>query len=515
MTNVICQVYLSEVVFMKYGWAEEKFVFPKPISLEGQFAERISQYEEKPLTVTALAVDSGEDQAVFCSVDLVCVSYILTDEVRARLAKCVPDLDPMKTIISAIHTHTGPGYTGKSARKSSLGFSSANFQKNIEALLPPGKKYIQSANLAENPNIMNNDELFEEIASKITKAIADAWKSRKDGSFSNAFGRAVVGLCRRAAYNDGSAQMWGDTNTAMFTELEGGNDSGIELMYVFDENKKLTGIVANLACPAQCVQHRHFISPDFWGEAKMLLRKHFGEDLFLLSLCSAAGDQCPVDLVRWVEPESDVNDPNLKRNNPPKRKADPSMFDLAGMKKVGKRLANEIIEVYNEGLDEPQMDVPLIHQIHNMRLPLRRVTMAETIAARKEISDYFANKPGDVNYNDAGNLHGPIGIINRASLQELRDVVETEVHIIRLGSIAFASNPFELFLDYGNQIKARSLAEQSFIIQLACASEGYLPTEKAEKGGHYSGFVASGTVGHIGGEQLVRETVQDINEMFK
>ena len=76
-------------------------------------------------------------------------------------------------------------------------------------------------------------------------------------------------MCRRAAYSDGSAQMWGDTNTAVFEALEGGNDSGVELLYVFDANKKLTGVVANLACPAQCVQHRLFVSPDFWGEVKM------------------------------------------------------------------------------------------------------------------------------------------------------------------------------------------------------------------------------------------------------
>ena len=38
--------------------------------------------------------------------------------------------------------------------------------------------------------------------------------------------------------------------------------------------------------------------------------------------------------------------------------------------------------------------------------------------------------------------------------------------------------------------------------------------EKAEKGGHYSAFIASGEVGHVGGEQLVRETLKNINEMF-
>ena len=34
------------------------------------------------------------------------------------------------------------------------------------------------------------------------------------------------------------------------------------------------------------------------------------------------------------------------------------------------------------------------------------------------------------------------------------------------------------------------------------------------KGGHYSAFLASGLVGHAGGEQLVRETLKNINKLF-
>jgi len=221
-----------------------------------------------------------------------------------------------------------------------------------------------------------------------------------------------------------------------------------------------------------------------------------------------------VDLVRWVEPESDLNDPNCKRNNPPKRKADPSMFDLAGMRKTGKRIANEIIEVYNEGLDEAQSDVEFEHHVHMMQLPLRRATLTDVNIARKAIREYMRDVEGDVDYNDAAKMQVHLGILRRAELQEKMDIVDTEVHIIRMGTIAFASNPFELFLDYGNQIKARSLAEQTFLVQLANGVEGYLPTEKAEKGGHYSAFISSGLVGHVGGEQLVRETLKDINGMF-
>ena len=54
----------------------------------------------------------------------------------------------------------------------------------------------------------------------------------------------------------------------------------------------------------------------------------------------------------------------------------------------------------------------------------------------------------------------------------------------------------------------------TILIILANGEEGYLPTEKAEKGEHYSAVHTSGQIGHIGGEQLVRETLTEINKMF-
>ena len=106
------------------------------------------------------------------------------------------------------------------------------------------------------------------------------------------------------------------------------------------------------------------------------------------------------------------------------------------------------------------------------------------------------------------------GAVARYHHQQTKDVFTIESHVLRLGDIALATNPFELFLNYGNQIRARSLAKQTFLIQLACGSWGYLPTEKAEKGSHYSAFVSSGTTGHVGGEMLVRKTLKEINELF-
>ncbi len=491
------------------GWSEVDITPPKKVALAGQFAERISEYVEKPITATAMAVTDGTEQMILVSCDLICITSNLVSAVRKNLEENNLGIDPQKVILSAIHTHTGPVYPSEEG-----GAGTASTRTQFEKFLKNGKKYIEKQNVSNNDDIASGTEVFEFLVSQITDVILSAWNKKAPASFSNAFGRAPVGMCRRAVYSDKSAKMWGETNQAAFTEIEGGNDSGIELMYVFNDSGKLTGIVANLSCPAQCVQHRAFISPDFWGEAKKLLRERFGDDVYLLSLCSAAGDQCPVDIIRWVEPESDVNDPNIDRKYPLKRKADPSMFDIKGMKLAGKRIAREIISVFEEGLDNEQNDVEFEHQIHTMQLPLRRVTLDEVKNAERAIKEYLSEKDGDVNYIDAAKLQVHIGILSRFELQNNINIHDTEVHIIKFGSVAIATNPYELFLDYGNQIKARSRAEQTFLIQLACGSDGYLPTKKAEAGGHYSAFVSSGLVGHEGGDLLVRCTLDAINKMF-
>ena len=495
---------------LQIGWSEVSITPDKKISLAGQFAERISEYVEKPLTATALAISNDEDQMVMVSVDLGSVGWTLLEGIREKLAGNTVGLDPMKVMVAAIHTHTGPVYT--SARRNP---SKISWKDLLNTFLPEDKQYVEKVNVSNNPDIASPQEVRELLIDRISQAVLDAWNNRADGGYVNDFDRAVVGHCRRACFSDGSAAMWGDSNTAVFTELESGNDSGIELLYIFNGEKKLTGIVANIACPAQCVEHRLFVSPDYWGEVKVRLRKYFGEDLFLLPLCSPAGCQCPVDLIRWVEPESDVNDPNIYHKNPIKRKADPSMFDLAGMYKTGKRVANAIIENYEEGLDEIITDTDLTHHVRDVQLPVRRATMTDLKTATRNIKEYVKEVDGNVNYNDVAYMQVNLGVLIRYEEQEYKDILDTEVHTIKLGNIAFGTNPFELFLDYGNQIRARSLAEQTFLVQLCNGAEGYLPTEKAEKGGHYSAFIASGQVGHVGGEQLVRETLKDINGMFR
>ena len=491
------------------GWAEESLVPEKKVSLAGQFYERISEYVESEITVTALAVECGPEQLILLSADLTSIPMGVLNVARKKFQALCPDVCPDKLVVAATHTHTSI----KMANPTKGSKGSWATIDILDEFLPEDKKY--RALVTPDETVLTPEEGAELAAQKIALAAAKAWENRAEAYYANEFGRAAVGMCRRVCYDDGSAQMWGDVNNANFTALEGGNDSGIELLYIFDKNKELTGIVANIACPSQILEHRSFISADYWGRAKANLRKHFGDHIFLLGLGGAGGDQCPRDLVRWVTPETPINDPNIRRPYPLKRKADPSMFDISGCNRVGKRISNEIISVFEE-ITELKNDPIFSHKVLHLKLPLRKATIAQYNEAVREI-EYYVDKNKDkaaFNYEDNARMHVYAGTIKRFREQQFTESYPIEYHVMRLGNIAMATNPFELFLDYGNRIKARSLAEQTFIIQLCNGAGGYLPTQKAENGGHYSAYISSGNVGHEGGDLLVRHTLAEIQDLW-
>ena len=489
---------------VKIGWAEVDITPKEKISLAGQFFERISDEVESNLAAVAMAVESDGDAMIICEVDVVSIGDNLHKAVKERVAAAT-GISAEKVITGAIHTHTS--YVYDRGQKETIA------KTFLERRLPEDMKYVP---LVSGEKCMSPKAALEFLIEKISDACILAWNNRKEGYYKNAFGRVAVGMCRRVCYDDGSAKMWGDTNHANFTALEGGNDSGMELIYTYDENKKLTGVVANIACPAQVVEHRSFISSDYWGKVRENIKKKFGDNVTVLGLCSAAGDQCPRDMIRWVNPETPIDDPNIKRETYIERRADPSMFDVSGLKLVGKRISNEIISVYEELDGELKDEAILVHETLKVTMPLRRVTISEYNNAVEKIENFInENRGRKITFEENAALHIYSGTITRYEAQKTKNTYTDEIHVIRFGDIAIATNPYELFLDYGNQIRARSLAKQTFLIQLSCGSRAYLPTEKAEKGSHYSAYVSSGQTGHEGGDILVRETLDHINNMFK
>jgi hypothetical protein len=447
----------------------------RPVPLCGQFHLRISRGVETPVTASALVLESraGDrsiDSAIMVACDVIYVPVDVLELVREAVKKRVPELDAAKIFLSGTHTHTAPE-------------------------LRLGKWVLPEE------GVMTVEEYQVFFADRVAEAIAQAWQGRAAGSVGWGLGHAVVAYNRRAVYANGSARMYGSTNSADFRGLEGYEDHDVPVLFAWNAAGKLIAMAVNVACPSQEVESRTSINADFWHPAREALREKFGKDVCVLGWTGAAGDISPHLMYR--------------------KAAEERMRQLRGLSRldeIARRITNAVSDAYEVVKDERHSDIPLIHKVETIHLPMRLVTEPEYAEAKAQVEQAAAQIEKDPKATDRAyrRLKWYQVTVDRFERQktDAQPTFEMELHVLRIGDVVVCTNAFELFTDYGIRIKARSKAVQTFIIQLVGPGT-YLPTEKAVRGGHYSAIVHSSHVGPKGGQVLVDRTVELIDSIWE
>ncbi len=312
--------------------------------------------------------------------------------------------------------------------------------------------------VSTNAGVMKASEYADFFLDRVGRAAEQAWKSRAPARWGWAMSHAVTGLNRRSVYADGAAVMYGGTAAPNFSHVEGGTDTAVDVLGFWREAGGLAGVVVNAACPSQETEGLNEVSADFWHDVRGALRARRGSGLFVLPQCAPCGDLSPHPIYR--------------------QRAEQLMDQRRGLSRrqeIARRIASAV----------------------NDALPLAEAFRAERAVFRHQV--VLANLPE----------HQPAA----QPFYETDSVQPAELHVLRLGDVAIATNPFELFHDYATRIEARSEAPLTMLVQICGGHSGYLPTERAVKGGGYSAdkFV----VGPVGGQILVEETVKHINQLFR
>jgi hypothetical protein len=470
------------------GWAEADITPENSmVELSGQYYQRLSQGIHSRLKAVVLVLEQTGTISILISLDNVGVPEEFLNRLEGTIYRKFPELTTAKLIINATHTHCAPDLTGRLS-------------------------WWDSSDQA-----IKSDVYSTILEGKIIEAIADAWNNRIPCGIANVLDYARIGHCRRAVYANNTAEMYGRTDRSDFTGMEGGEDSGVDLLFFFDEKKKPVGVIVNVACPSQVMEATYLISSDYFGALREKLKKEYGQQFITLCQVSAAGCQSPRDLVRNY-------------------KGEPDFWHADGVDVLAERLFQAIQRVYVRTPHTLQFQPLLYHSVDSLVLPIRKVSKKEWSTAKEELDrllliqekeDAFADFCRIVHENEQiekrpgpydSKLHHFVLIKNQqAVIKRYEQQIESpgysmKLHIIHLGNVVFAFNPFELFLDYGNRIKAQSGAEQTFVVQLANGIGGYLPTSKAEQLGGYGGLVINGQVGSQGGNRLVSETVSAIQQ---
>ena len=271
------------------GWSEADITpdsLGKQIPLYGQYYTRIAKGIHSRLKSVILAVSSGDEYFITGSIDNGGCPQQFVDRLREEVAKRDPSIDTKKIFLNAIHTHSAPSIAFRNTEKGVVGVATAAWNKLRNETLTP-------------------EEYADFAIPVIADSIISAWKNRKPGGIARAFGNARIGHCRRAVYSNGKAEMYGDTTRPDFIGMEAGEDTGIEMLFTFDEQGKRTGMILNAACPSQNMESTYVVSSDFAGAARELLKKEYGEEFHTIYQISPAGCQSPRDLVRHYTTEPD------------------------------------------------------------------------------------------------------------------------------------------------------------------------------------------------------------------
>jgi len=442
----------------------------KPVALLGQVHTRIAHKVESPLTATAVAIETRDgdkvlDQAIMVSCDLAGIPDDLQDRTRKRIKKRLPDFDVRKLFLAATHTHTAPVLT-------------------------------EGVYVIPEKGVIKPLEYVEFLIERLEEAVVRAWKNRRPGGVGWGLGHALVAHNRRAVYAGGRARMYGGTHGPSFRGIEGYEDHYVDVLFFFNADRKVTALAVNVACPSQEVEGRHALNADFWHETRLMLRKRFGKEVQVLGWTGAAGDQSPH--LMWY------------------KRAEERMRRLRGLtrlEEIARRVDLAVGQAYEGAKKDIRFDVPLIHRVKDIKLPVRMVTEKE-FAKAKKFCDAEAKKK-KLDPRRSLQRYWNQAIVDRYRRQKTNPHYTMELHAIRLGDVAVCTNPFELYTEYGVRIKARSKAVQTFVVQLACAGGAYLPTAEAIRGGSYSTEVFSTLVGPEGGDSLVSQTIEAIDSIWK
>ncbi len=502
---------------LEIGWATADITPDQPVVLTGFSRARVSTGVLDPITATALVLQSVKDgkpveTVVMVSIDLIGISDDLRTCVREKVTKSLPEIASNEVVLNATHTHCAPETRTNPEMAAKL--KAAGLEVPMEW-----------SRWGMDLGAMSPVAYVEFAATRIVGAIEKAWNNRKPGGVSFGLGHAVVGQNRLTSYCNGASRMYGSTNTPDFSHIEGYEDHAVNLLYTWDADDKLTGVVVNIACPSQASGGSQ-VTADFWHDTRNELRKRLGDDLFVFPQCSAAGDQSPSILIH--------------------KEAENRMQRLAERdrrQQIAVRIADAVTSVLPFMKDHIDRAPVLEYRVEQVALPRRTLTeediktprsthhrpeletveqaydrlLGEYRNIRQELEEHPERK-------EKSGWYGPLTavfwrlarasrVLDRFELQKTEPTMPVEVHVIRIGDMAIATNPFELYLDYGMQIKARSKAVQTFVVQLA-GRGSYLPTARSVAGGAYGAIPESTEIGPEGGHVLVEETLKMIASLW-
>ena len=455
---------------IKAGWGSAD-ITPRggKISLVGQWEVRVTDVIKDPIYANAMVLQSNGRRVIWVACDLCVISQSLSDEVKRLLYKSLPGFTGDELILSATHIHTGP-----------------NTNTNPFTTLLDDR--------GDPPDTIPSAECCRQAAVGIEAAVLQAVSSLKPSRFDFAVSYTITGVSRRVSYMDGTGAMYGDIKKPEFMGMEGRDGGPIQILYARDiVSGVLTGVIAAVPCTAQADEMGLYVTADYWAAARDVIKKNLGEDVCVLGLIRSAGDLSPhtmVDGGALIE----------------------QLYGATGAVDMGRRIGGAVVKSADDILRSYSLDTVFKHVSVTTPLPLW--TCCEQGYEEAKAYKQSIGTAGLGPLNDMMAYSTALAKIKRYESGQTE--YPANFHALRIGDVVFITNPFEMYIEYADRIRAACPEAQVIDVQLAgddCL--GYMPTQKAIEAGGYSTKIFSCFSDADGGEKTVSLSVALIKDMFR
>ena len=230
------------------------------------------------------------------------------------------------------------------------------------------------------------------------------------------------------------------------------NGTPIALLTSFSAHNHVVG-----GCPVPGRGPDRFFHRDFGGRFGDVIRSRLGSDIPTVYLAGASGNTA------WQDPD-----------------VAPPVDGAAAAWRIGGRLADALLGHYP---DQPRTE------IENLRFASEVVAIPDRPLEESQFCGDHCDCRGsseEIHAVDRARFGA-----ERAALEKRRELGDTatsciaEMGAIAIGDIAISTNPAELFVEFGLEIKERSPFDLTLISTLSNGHCGYVPTERAFEGGGY------------------------------
>lgn len=407
-----------------------------------------------PLHARCLVLDDGSTRIAIVICDNLGISRAVYDEARAVIATN-SKIPANQILMAATHTHSATrAHSPKYRPKVVSGIASA-VDTAIKNLTPAK---IGWGGISEPSEVFNR-----------------RWHINKPEFSRNPFGGVDT------------VRMNPPRGNPALIKPAGPIDPEVSFLSVQSTNGKPLALLANYSLHYVGGVNKGDVSADYFGIFSQQISKLLG----------AESSQPQFVGMMSNGTSGDINNINFREGNP--RRYD----RYEKMTEVANKIANRVNEAHKALRFRSHVKIDSITR--DLKLTMRKPD--------PKIKDWFRKvmaKP-----EDAEKFHRYertyAGRVQK--LEDGPDEISIPLQVVRIGDLAIAAIPFETFAEIGLKIKDKSPFADTFTIELANDSRGYLPTPRQHQLGGYETWMGTNRV-QLDASDLITDTILDMMQQL-